>query len=85
MQSPDHMNLCDTHCERFPDRCDDVSMSVQTHERHLFRGKRAKLAGKNAEIRIIDVAIQDVRRDVPVLCSRTTFAIIPSAFRSSER
>ena len=49
-------------------RADDiVDRALESVGISLFRRERAELAGENADVRVIDVAIQDVGGDVAVL------------------
>ena len=48
-------------------------------------GEGAKLAGEDADVGVVDVAIEDVGGDVAVFPFPHRVAMIPSAFRSFER
>ena len=68
VQSPHHVDLRDPSRERLLHGRDDVIDRALERMRIAFLGREsAKLTGENAEIRVIDVAIQDIGRDVSIL------------------
>src|SRR5205823_5156513 len=61
MKAADHVNFCDPHGERSARRINDLRYGHFECMRIAFPGaKSAELARENANIRIIDVAIQDI-------------------------
>jgi len=84
--NPPPCGLRDPSRERLLHGRDDVIDRALERMRIAFLGREsAKLTGENAEIRVIDVAIQDIGRDVSILLLRTALAMIPRALRSWER
>src|SRR2546423_3913558 len=67
VKTADHVHLGDTGGERFFDGGDNIiDRALESMGVPLLRCKGAKLAGKDADVRVINVAIQDVSRDVAV-------------------
>src|SRR6266513_2969730 len=61
MKSADHMHFGDSQAKRIAHHADDFIDRVFKRVRITFlRGESAKLAGENANIRVIDVTIVDV-------------------------
>ena len=67
MKTTNHMNLGDPKMQRLPSRLDDLGDGYFECMRIAFSGaKGAELTRKNADVRIIDVAIQNISGAVPV-------------------
>ena len=67
MQPPDHVDFRDARGQRLLDSGKDiVNGTLESMSIPLFRRERAELAGENADVRVIDVAIEDVSGDVAV-------------------
>ena len=68
MQPADHVHLGDAGAERFLHRRDDlVDRALEGMRIALLRREGAELTGENADVRVVDVAIEDVGGDVAVL------------------
>ena len=68
MQSTHHVHLGDPEPESFAHRTHDFVDRVLERVGIAFLGsKSAELAGENADVRIVDVAIVNVGREVAVL------------------
>ncbi len=67
MQTADHVDFGDPKGQRLPDSADNfVNRIFEGVRITLFRRKRAELAGKDADVRVINVTIVDVRCVVAV-------------------
>jgi hypothetical protein len=68
MQPADHVHFGNPAGERFPDRLDDfIGGMFESMGITLFCRESAELAGEDADIGVIDVAIEDIGGDVAVL------------------
>ena len=68
VQPADHVNLGDAERQRRAHFLDDLIDGELEGVRVAFPGaERAELAGEHAEVRVVDVLIVNVSRDVPVL------------------
>src|ERR1700682_2589150 len=68
VQTADHMNFCDSQSARGLNGANDiVDRSLKCVGVALLRGKCAELAREHANVRVIDVTIENVSGDVPVL------------------
>src|SRR5581483_3044694 len=67
MESPDHMNFCDSERQGIRDRPNNfVGGMLKSMGVTLLRGKGAKLTREHADVRVIDVAIVNVSRKIAV-------------------
>ena len=68
VQAANHVDLRDTELERLADYFDNfIDRVFESVSVALFSRKRTELAGKDADIRVIDIAIMDVGRIITVL------------------
>ena len=68
MQPADHVNLGDPLLHRTAHGGDDLrNRHLKRVRVALARGERAELAGEDADVRVVDVAIENVGGDVAVL------------------
>src|ERR1041385_6237759 len=80
MQPADHVDFGDPKGQRVPDSADNFINRIFERVRiALFRRERTELAGKDADVGVIDVTIVDVRRVVAV------FSLAQNAGDHSQR
>ena len=61
MQSSDHVHFSNTKGKRFADDTDDlINRIFKRVSVAFFRGESAELAGEDADVGVVDVAIVDV-------------------------